>query len=381
MANFEEAFNVVMSQPPIYFAGRRRELELLRDALVGGAVRKAVIVGAAGVGKTALVQVFIEQNREFFSGGVDRLPQVSSDLLTKDTVLRLMSWGNRAMLSGPKLLVMEEFDQYDRATATTLLAALQQDLPKIRIIATSRREVRGFDLKIQLGPLAADEMKDVWQSNLLDLSEDDYQKLYGRVGGNPLVSTLAGRLVRDGQTTVDEIVAHLRSFSAPGLVDPEGRPIRQGAPEEKPLISSLVVVTDDLLDRVRRSPEGIYSLTPRQFEELVAELFQRQGYDVTLTPRSKDGGKDLFVAKHDSVGSLMYLVECKRYAPDRPVGVGIVRQLYGVVEQEKATGGVLATTSFFTKGAKEFTEKVRYRLALKNYIELHKWIEQLRARQ
>lgn len=210
------------------------------------------------------------------------------------------------------------------------------------------------------------------------LADADYRRLYERVGGHPLIATLAGRLVRDERASVNDIEAYLQSFSASGLVGPDGRPIGEGSQGEQQLISGVLIVTDDLLDRIRAKPAEMYSLTPRQFEELVAELFRRQGYEVTLTPASKDGGKDIYVAKRDTVGALMYLVECKQFAPDRPVGVGLIRQLYGVVQQENASGGILATTSFFTKGAKEFTEKVRYRLSLKNYIDLQKWVEQSR---
>lgn len=232
-------------------------------------------------------------------------------------------------------------------------------------------------MEVTLGPLEANEMREIWQSKHLTLGDEDNQKLYNRVGGNPLSATLAGRLVRDGYTSVNDIDAYFQSFSAPGIVDPNGRPIGHGSEEERQLVSGVVIVTDDLFDRIRSKPEQMYSLTSRQFEELVADLFEHQGFKVTLTRASKDGGKDIYVAKRDTVGALMYLVECKRFAPDRPVGVGLIRQLYDVVEQENATGGILATTSFFTRGAKEFTEKLRYRLSLMDYIDLQKWIEQV----
>ena len=87
----------------------------------------------------------------------------------------------------------------------------------------------------------------------------------------------------------------------------------------------------------------MYSLTPRQFEQVVAELLEKQGYDVELTPPSKDGGKDIYVAKKTSLGRFLYLVECKKYGRGRPVGVELIRQLYGVVEQERVNAGIGAT--------------------------------------
>jgi len=277
--------------------------------------------------------------------------------------------------------VIDDCEHYEIGAVRSLITNVRRTRPGLRILANSRNRIDGFDAELILGPLSADEMRSVWRSNLLTLSDADYRRLYERVGGHPLIATLAGRLVRDERASVSDIDAYLQSFSAPGLVDPDGRPIGQGSPLERQLISGVVIVSDDLLDRIKAKPTEMYSLTPRQFEELVAELFRRQGYEVRLTPASKDGGKDIYVAKRDTVGALMYLVECKQFAPDRPVGVGLIRQLYGVVQQENATGGILATTSFFTKGAKEFTEKVRYRLSLKNYIDLQKWVEQSRRQR
>jgi restriction system protein len=381
MANFEEAFKFVMSQPPIYFAGRQRELTTLKSVLVAGNFRTAMILGQAGIGKSALVAEFIAQTPGFFVGGVHRLPQLSSELLNEERVSHILKWGNRDLHAGPSLLVIEDCEHYEVGLLKKLITDVRRTRPDLRILAASRSRLDGFDSELVLGPLSADEMRDIWQSNLLRLDDAEYQKLYNRVGGSPLIGTLAGRLVRDERASVNDVDAYVQSFSAPGLVGPDGRPIGQDTPEERQLISGVVMVTDDLLDRIDAKPDEMHSLTSRQFEELVAGLFERQGYEVTLTPASKDGGKDIYVAKRDTVGALMYLVECKRFAPDRPVGVGLIRQLYGVVEQENATGGILAATSFFTKGAKEFTEKLRYRLSLKDYIDLQKWIKQLRTRR
>jgi restriction system protein len=49
------------------------------------------------------------------------------------------------------------------------------------------------------------------------------------------------------------------------------------------------------------------------------------------------------------------------------VGVEIVRQLYGVVEAEKATAGVIVTTSSFTRGAKSFALQHSHRMTLHDY--------------
>jgi restriction system protein len=103
-------------------------------------------------------------------------------------------------------------------------------------------------------------------------------------------------------------------------------------------------------------------------------MLARDGFEVTLTPIARDGGKDIYAAKKDQLGAFLYIVECKKYAPDRPVGVSFVRSLHGVVQAENATAGVLVTTSRFTKPAQEFQERVRYQLSLRDYHDVARWL-------
>ena len=135
---------------------------------------------------------------------------------------------------------------------------------------------------------------------------------------------------------------------------------------------------DRLLVSLHRTPEDIYGIDPRRFEELVAELAQRDRPEglVRLTPRSNDGGRDVMIFEDTAFGRHLFLIECKRYAPDRPIDVTLVRQLFGVVEGERASAGVLVTSSFFTGPAKAWPKemKIEYRLGLKVFDDLGKWI-------
>lgn len=147
-------------------------------------------------------------------------------------------------------------------------------------------------------------------------------------------------------------------------------------------LSSRLVITptawDEMLLHLSRNPKLLHSLSPRQFEELVAEMFVREGYSVTLTSVSRDGGKDILLSTSDSLGAHLYLVECKRYAPTRPVGVSVVRELYGTVSQSGATAGILVTTSRFTSTALDFRKPIKWRIDLKDYDNLSTWLGNLR---
>ena len=140
-------------------------------------------------------------------------------------------------------------------------------------------------------------------------------------------------------------------------------------------------INDEVIAYLAVHPEKMRDLHPRTFEELVAELFKSKGYDVRLTQRTRDGGLDIYAFHRSEVGTVMIIIECKRYAAKRKVGVEIVRGLYGVVEHENATKGIIATTSYFSGPAIEFHNDLQYRLALANYDSLCSMLDEWRIKK
>lgn len=149
--------------------------------------------------------------------------------------------------------------------------------------------------------------------------------------------------------------------------------IRSTPPAEAGRIITISATSwDRIISALLNSPTDLRTLPPRRFEELIAELLARDGFDVQLTPQTRDGGCDVF-ASHRHLG-LLYVVECKRWSERNPIGVALVRALYGVVEHQRATAGLLVTTSRFSSTALEFAEPLRYRLSLKDYPQLVEWL-------
>lgn len=148
--------------------------------------------------------------------------------------------------------------------------------------------------------------------------------------------------------------------------------------QERTIRLSMEEVNALLIEYLAAHPDLMHELHPRRFEELVAELFHRMGYEVLLTPPARDGGRDVLAFRRDDVGTLLTLVECKRFHPRHKVGVALVRGLYGVVEEGCASHGVIATTSSFTSGAAEFQKKLRYRLSLTDFDDLARWCAEYR---
>jgi hypothetical protein len=112
-----------------------------------------------------------------------------------------------------------------------------------------------------------------------------------------------------------------------------------------------------LLSKVVARPGTLFDLTPRTFEQFVAELVSRLGIDdVLLTPERADGGRDVLGTKRILGIPLLFAFECKRYAPDNPVSVETARALLGTITHGdyRADRGVLVTTSRFTGPARQF---------------------------
>ena len=126
----------------------------------------------------------------------------------------------------------------------------------------------------------------------------------------------------------------------------------------------------ELIDQIKADPSLVYEITSRKFEELVAELFSRKGYDVTLTPAQKDGGKDIIAKRNNDGIPICLYIECKKYDIDNPVGVGIVRSASGVREHDKVNKAIIVTTSRFTRGAFEFAKEEKHMIQLMGLDEL-----------
>lgn len=106
-----------------------------------------------------------------------------------------------------------------------------------------------------------------------------------------------------------------------------------------------------LLDR-QRNLESIRDLPWRQFEELVAEAFRRDGFTVIENAYAgADGGVDIRLRKSGE----SYLVQCKNWRKQR-IGVATVREMFGVLAAESAGGVFIVCSGTFTAEAVRFAE-------------------------
>lgn len=96
--------------------------------------------------------------------------------------------------------------------------------------------------------------------------------------------------------------------------------------------------------------ESIRALPWKKFEELLAEAYRRQGYSVRENSAlGPDGGVDLELEK----GGRIYLVQCKQWRNEK-VPIHVIREMYGVMTAQRASGVHIVTSGMFTQEAKNF---------------------------
>ena len=159
--------------------------------------------------------------------------------------------------------------------------------------------------------------------------------------------------------------------------------LRKLYPDAQPppaLVEAVRAISAELIKHLANHPEELYNIRPRQFEELIAEILASYGWEVQLTPATRDGGYDLFAIAKDAKTATQtsWIIECKKYAADNKVGIDIVRGLYGLKCELRGVGNaMLATTSDFSRDAKKYKAS-RYDLTLKNYRGILEWINTYR---
>jgi restriction system protein len=111
---------------------------------------------------------------------------------------------------------------------------------------------------------------------------------------------------------------------------------------------------------------GYSLISPFEFEELVATLFNKMGYETEVTSKTGDFGIDI-VAKNEKD---IIAIQTKKYAKGNNVGNRDVQRLLGAMQlsQIKANKSILITTSDFTFQAMEQAKEAPIELWDGSYV-------------
>lgn len=119
------------------------------------------------------------------------------------------------------------------------------------------------------------------------------------------------------------------------------------------MIDARFVQEQDVLSELDQRP-NLMDLSPAEFETLITDLFLAMGLESRQTQASRDGGVDCVAYDPRPIFGGKVVIQAKRYK--NTVGVAAVRDLYGTVQNEGASKGILVTTSGYGKASYDFAE-------------------------
>ena len=134
--------------------------------------------------------------------------------------------------------------------------------------------------------------------------------------------------------------------------------------------------SSELYSYLSGNPEAIRLFSSSKFEQLIADILKGLGYEVHLTKQTRDGGRDILAYFSTPLGKILTVVECKKYAEDRPIGIDLIeRFLYVLDRKDDASYGMLITTSRFSSEARKIENDRKFRLTLKDFDNLKEMIQ------
>jgi len=350
--------------------GRERELELLDKSILLKKDRIVAISGKNATGKTSLWRVFIGRHEAEFRN--------------KFEVVSLRRYHEEFSLIGNEidLVIIEDLCFDFTLGQEDKISKFINNHPRKQFILVGAFPdfLNKFNPQqhVHLSVLpSSDSIQLLLHTLSKRIPEKDLIKITNLTKGNPLLLKLVAQYLNDNLYRLDEIFRLItENIEYKSFSNQKEKIITELTPEFVYVSNDIRIVNKSILDRIKYNPDAIHNLTPRQFEEMVAELMIKRGYEVDLTKSTRDGGKDLIIANHTDIGNFMYYVECKKYAPKNPVGVNLVRELVGTIFADKVTAGIMITSSYYSHDAVEFSKNFRHQISLIDFIKLKEWMRE-----
>ena len=117
------------------------------------------------------------------------------------------------------------------------------------------------------------------------------------------------------------------------------------------MVDRRFIEESDVLSTLDQRP-NLMELSPKEFETLITNLFEKMGLETRQTQASRDGGVDCVAFDNRPIFGGKVIIQAKRYK--NTVGVSAVRDLFGTVQNEGASKGILVTTSGYGAASFDF---------------------------
>ena len=181
--------------------------------------------------------------------------------------------------------------------------------------------------------------------------------------GRSLLGLNVPKLTNKDLAVYPEFIAFQKGAQEGGQDEHNERPEKSETPEEQ-LANAYRVLRSALAADVL---EAVKKASPSFFEQVVIDLLVGMGYGGSVEDAGKavgrggDAGVDGII-KEDKLGLDVVYVQAKRW--NDSVGRPVVQAFAGSLEGFRAKKGVLITTSFYTKDALEYVQKIEKRIVL-----------------
>ena len=121
--------------------------------------------------------------------------------------------------------------------------------------------------------------------------------------------------------------------------------------EEENAYTVLKAYVTKLIELISKDNRTLDQIEWRTLEHVIAEVFDGLGFKTTLTPSSKDGGKDIILECKLNEENKSYIIEIKHWRCGQRVGEGKIREFLQVITKEQRDAGMFLSTYGFVDNA------------------------------
>jgi restriction endonuclease Mrr len=118
---------------------------------------------------------------------------------------------------------------------------------------------------------------------------------------------------------------------------------------ERAIILAINDLCVNLCEQIAKNPFALKMIEWRTLERVIATALEGIGFDVELTPSSKDGGKDVIAKCFVNGVRHKYYIEIKHWISGKKVGQRDVSQFIEVNLRDNTNGGLFLSTSGYSK--------------------------------
>lgn len=223
----------------------------------------------------------------------------------------------------------------------------------IDFLATCNDQERGLPSRVGIQykhfqtPLGTADVQQVVGASITN--DLDRMLLLSRSGFS---NTARGILERALPTAVELIDLEFLRAWIMRLAAQEPEPRRSAA------LTAIAELSATLARIIAHNPNELDHIEWRDLERLVAAVFAKLGFQTTLTPPAKDGGRDVILQFSASGENRSFIVEAKHWRSRQRVGQSHVNEFVKVVASEQRGGGLFLATYGYTNTALEALTEV-----------------------